>query len=199
MPITASLSSSAPAKVNADVLAVPGLRRPGARPGRQGARHRRRRVARRLHGRGRIRGQGGGDAGRAGRQAQRQGRPARRARRQEGRLGRRIPPGAAALVRRSPKAKTVATTLLDTVPTGGDRVAAAQAVAEGAALGTYKFLRYKQKSESPALEKLVRARQEGRQGQPALDRGMAVAGAVAWARDLVNEPAGAMTPIAARR
>src|SRR5688500_18253754 len=54
---------------------------------------------------------------------------------------------AAAIVRRSPKAKTVATTLLDAVPAGGDRAAAAQALAEGAALGAYKFLRYKQKSD----------------------------------------------------
>jgi leucyl aminopeptidase len=30
--------------------------------------------------------------------------------------------------------------------------------------------------------------------QNGLDRGLAIAGAVAWARDLVNEPAGAMTP-----
>ena len=74
----------------------------------------------------------------------------------------RIRRAAAAVVRRSPKAKTVATTLLDTVPTGGDRAAAAQAVAEGAALGAYKFLRYKQKSDAPALERRHRGGQEGR-------------------------------------
>ena len=101
---------------------------------------------------------------------------------------------AAAVVRRSPKAKTVATTLLDAVPAGGDRVAAAQAVAEGAALGAYKFLRYKQKSDAPALERLVVLGKKDDAVQRSLERGVAVAGAVAWARDLVNEPAGAMTP-----
>jgi leucyl aminopeptidase len=106
----------------------------------------------------------------------------------------RLRRAAAAVVRRSPRAKTVATTLLDAVPTGGDRAAAAQALAEGAALGAYKFLRYKQKSEAPALEKLVVLGKKDEQVTQALDRGLAVAAAVAWARDLVNEPAGAMTP-----
>jgi len=101
---------------------------------------------------------------------------------------------AAAVVRRSPRAKTIATTLLDTVPTGGDRVAAAQAVAEGAALGAYKFVRYKEKAEAPALEKLVVVAKKEDKVAEALERGVAVAGAVARARDLVNEPAGAMTP-----
>ncbi|HZA79965.1 MAG TPA: leucyl aminopeptidase, partial [Actinomycetes bacterium] len=101
---------------------------------------------------------------------------------------------AAAVVRRSPKAKTIATTLLDTVPSSGDRVAAAQAVAEGAALGAYKFLRYKQKPDAPGLEKLVVLGKKDDKVQQGLDRGVAVAAAVAWARDLVNEPAGAMTP-----
>src|SRR5205823_12888844 len=106
----------------------------------------------------------------------------------------RLRRAAAAVVRRSPKARTVATTLLDTVPTGGDRPAAAQALAEGAALGAYKFLRYKQKSDAPALEELVVLGKKDAAVQAGLDRGLAVAAAVAWARDLVNEPAGAMTP-----
>jgi leucyl aminopeptidase len=106
----------------------------------------------------------------------------------------RLRRAAAVVVRRSPKAKTVATTLLDAVPAGGDRAAAAQALAEGAALGAYKFLRYKQKSEAPALEKLVVLGKKDDKVQLGLDRGVAVAAAVAWARDLVNEPAGAMTP-----
>jgi leucyl aminopeptidase len=107
----------------------------------------------------------------------------------------RLRRAAAAVVRRSPKAKTVATTLLDAVPSGGDRAAAAQALAEGAALGAYKFLRYKQKSDAPALERLVVLSKKEDAVQKGLDRGVAVAAAVAWARDLVNEPAGAMTPI----
>jgi leucyl aminopeptidase len=193
--ITATLSSAAPAKVNADVLAVPVFS-------------------------GRVLGPGGkaldtavggsleafmAEAGFEGKAEETLAVPA-------GKLGARgavlvglgdkktlsadrLRRAAAAVVRRSPKAKTVATTLLDTVPTGGDRAAAAQALAEGAALGAYKFLRYKQKSDAPALEKLVVLGKKDEEVQRNLDRGIAVAGAVAWARDLVNEPAGAMTPI----
>jgi leucyl aminopeptidase len=97
-------------------------------------------------------------------------------------------------VRRSPKARTIATTLLDTVPPGGDRAGAAQALAEGAALGAYRFLRYKQKGDAPALERLIVLGRKDDALQQGLDRGVTVAGGVAWARDLVNEPAGAMTP-----
>jgi leucyl aminopeptidase len=194
MPITASLSPSAPVKVNADVLAVPVFA-------------------------GRVLGPGGKaldaavggsldafmtEAGFEGKAEETLAVPA-------GKLNAKslllvgvgdkkavsangLRRAAAAVVRRSPKAKTIATTLLDTVPTGGDRVAAAQAVAEGAALGAYKFLRYKQKTDAPALEKLVLLGKKDALVASALDRGVAVAGAVARARDLVNEPAGAMTP-----
>src|SRR5437016_111500 len=186
MPITATLSSAAPAKVDADVLAVPVFS-------------------------GRVLGPGGkaldaatggsleafmAEAGFEGKADETLAVPAG-----SGRLGARavvlvglgdkktvsadrLRRAAAAVVRRSPKAKTVATTLLDTVPSGGDRAAAAQALAEGAALGAYKFLRYKQKSDAPALERLIVLAKKDAAVQPALDRGMAVAQAVAWARDL---------------
>ena len=194
MPITASLSTGAPGKINADVLAVPVFA-------------------------GRVLGPGGkavdaavggsldafmAESGFEGKAEETLAVPA-------GNLNAKavlligvgdkkavsangLRRAAAAVVRRSPKAKTIATTLLDTVPSGGDREAAAQAVAEGAALGAYKFLRYKQKSDAPALEKLVVLGKKDDKVQSGLDRGVAVAGAVAWARDLVNEPAGAMTP-----
>jgi len=194
VPITATLSSSAPAKVSADVLAVPVFA-------------------------GRVLGPGGkaldaavggsldafmAEAGFEGKAEETLAVPA-------GKLNAKavlligvgdkkavsangLRRAAAAVVRRSPKAKTIATTLLDTVPSGDDRVAAAQAIAEGGALGAYKFLRYKQKSEAPALEKLVVLGKKDDKVTQGLERGVAVAGAVAWARDLVNEPAGAMTP-----
>jgi leucyl aminopeptidase len=66
------------------------------------------------------------------------------------------------LARRASKVATLATTMLDAVPDSIDRAAAAQALAEGIALGSYQFLRYKS--------------------------------AVAWARDLINEPAAAKSP-----
>jgi leucyl aminopeptidase len=194
MPITASLSGSAPAKVKADVLAVPVFA-------------------------GRVLGPGGKaldaaiggslesfmtESGFEGKAEEILAVPA-------GKLGAKaallvglgdrkavsangLRRAAAAVVKRSPKAKTVATTLLDAVPTGGDRPAAAQALAEGAALGAYKFLRYKQKSDASALEQFLVLGKKDPAVQAGLDRGVAVAAAVAWARDLVNEPAGAMTP-----
>ncbi|HYH49178.1 MAG TPA: leucyl aminopeptidase [Acidimicrobiia bacterium] len=196
MPISATLSSSSPAKVSADVLAVPVFA-------------------------GRVLGPGGkaldtavgGMLGAFMAGANFEGKPDETLAVPvgSGALGataallvglgdkktvspERLRRAAAAVVRRSSKAQTVATTLLDVVPAGGDRAAAAQAVAEGAALGAYKFLRYKQKSDAPALERLVVLGKKDDAVQRALDRGVAVAGAVAWARDLVNEPAGAMTP-----
>jgi leucyl aminopeptidase len=194
MPITATLSSNAPAKVAADVLVVPVFS-------------------------GRVLGPGGKavDTAVGGTleafmtEAGFEGKPDETLAVPAGTLNakavllvgvgdkkavsaERLRRAGAAVVRRSPKAKTIATTLLDTVPTGGDRAAAAQALAEGAALGAYKFLRYKQKGEAPALEKLVVLGKKDSAVQGGLDRGVAVAAAVAWARDLVNEPAGAMTP-----
>ena len=194
MPVTASLSSAAPAKVSADVLAVPVFA-------------------------GRVLGPGGKalDTAMGGTLESFmtgvgfEGKPEETLAVPAGNLGAkaallvglgdkktvtadRLRRAAAAVVRRSPRAKTVATTLLDAVPTGGDRAAAAQALAEGAALGAYKFLRYKEQNESPALEKLVVLGKKDDAVQQGLDRGVAVAAAVAWARDLVNEPAGAMTP-----
>jgi leucyl aminopeptidase len=103
---------------------------------------------------------------------------------------------AAVMARRASKATTVATTLLDAAAADVDRVAAAQAIAEGAYLGSYKFLRYKQSPEPPALERVVVLGKGGARVQAALDRGTAIARAVAWARDLVNEPAGTLTPSA---
>jgi leucyl aminopeptidase len=194
MSVTASLSSAAPAKVSADVLAVPVFT-------------------------GRVLGPGGkaldtavgGTLDAFMTEAGFEGKPEETLAVPAGKLGAkaallvglgdkktvtadRLRRAAAAVVKRSPKARTVATTLLDAVPTGGDRAAAAQALAEGAALGAYKFLRYKQKNEAPAFEKLVVLGKKDDEVQKGLDRGVAVAGAVAWARDLVNEPAGAMTP-----
>jgi len=101
---------------------------------------------------------------------------------------------AAALVRRGSKAKIVATTLLDAAPPEADRQAAAQAIAEGAALGAYRFLRYKKEREAPAVEQFLVLGKRDAGVQAALDQGAAVAQAVAWARDLVNEPAGTLTP-----
>lgn len=109
---------------------------------------------------------------------------------------RRIRRCAAAVARRLPKAVSVATTLLDALPADGDRVDAAQALAEGFVLGGYRYLTYKSEGEHAALAQVTVLGRGGARVQAGLDRGVAVARAVAWARDMVNTPAGAKAPAA---
>jgi leucyl aminopeptidase len=100
---------------------------------------------------------------------------------------------AAAFVRTAWRDVTGATTLLAAAPPGLDLGLAAQAIAEGASLAAYRFSRYKGSPKPSKLESLAVVGA----GEPAvhgLDRGARVAAAVALARDIVNEPARAMTP-----
>ncbi|MCZ7527310.1 MAG: leucyl aminopeptidase [Acidimicrobiia bacterium] len=101
---------------------------------------------------------------------------------------------AAAVAKQAAKASTVATTLLDAAPEGADRHDAAQAVAEGVVLGSYRFLRYKREPQPSRLERVLVLGRGGARVRAALDRGVAVAGAVAWARDMTNEPSAAKSP-----
>ena len=101
---------------------------------------------------------------------------------------------AAAAVKASWKASSLATTLLDAAPSGLDKAAAAQAIAEGAVLGSYRFTSYKSDPKPSALAQVTVVTRAGATAQKGLDRGVAIASAVALARDLVNEPPGAMTP-----
>ena len=101
---------------------------------------------------------------------------------------------AGSFVRGAARASTVATTL---AAAGGDTVpdeAAAQAVVEGIVLGAYRFAEYKSKGEPNRVETcmLVGPRRAGLEA--GAGRGARVAEAVSLARDLVNQPAGAMTP-----
>ncbi|HEX2047698.1 MAG TPA: leucyl aminopeptidase [Acidimicrobiales bacterium] len=100
---------------------------------------------------------------------------------------------AAAFVRKAWKDRTVATTLLAAAPPELDRARAAQAVAEGASMAAYRFGRYKADPKPCLIESLtvVGTGDDARHG---VDRGARIAAAVALARDLVNEPAKAMTP-----
>ena len=101
---------------------------------------------------------------------------------------------AAALVRAVGQDATAATTLLAAAAVGGlEPAGAASALAEGASLATYRFVRYKGEVRPSRLERLVVVG-SGKAVRAALDRGARVAAAVALARDLVNEPAGTMTP-----
>ncbi|MBV8161342.1 MAG: leucyl aminopeptidase [Acidimicrobiia bacterium] len=74
-----------------------------------------------------------------------------------------------------------------------DRGVAAQALAEGAVLAAYRFTKYKNEAKPSQLASLVVVGR-GAKVQAGADRGARVAAAVSLARDLVNEPAGAMTP-----
>jgi leucyl aminopeptidase len=76
---------------------------------------------------------------------------------------------------------------------------AAQAVAEGVLLGTYRFDRYRSEPRSGRrhLRQVVVACGSApeREVTAALSLGETVANATCFARDLVNEPAGALTPV----
>jgi leucyl aminopeptidase len=100
----------------------------------------------------------------------------------------------AALAKRGSQVASIATTLLDAAPDEIDRRDAAQAVVEGVALGSYKFLRYKGEGKPSKLESVKLIGRGGAHIRSAVDRGARVAQAVAWARDLVNEPAEAKSP-----
>jgi leucyl aminopeptidase len=74
--------------------------------------------------------------------------------------------------------------------------AQAQALAEGFALGAYGFTRYRSEAKPNRLRRVTVVGGGGARVKAALDRGARVAQAVALARDLVNEPGGALTPAA---
>jgi leucyl aminopeptidase len=100
---------------------------------------------------------------------------------------------AAAFVRTAWRDEAGAVTLLAAAPPDLDPALAAQAVAEGAALAAYRFSRYKAEADPCRLQSLAVVG-SGDGATHGLDRGARVAAAVAFARDLVNEPARAMTP-----
>jgi leucyl aminopeptidase len=100
----------------------------------------------------------------------------------------------AALARRSAKVAKVATTLLDAAPATLDQAEAAQAFAEGVALGSYQFLTYKSDAKPTKLTRVQVLGKANAKVRDGLARGARIAEAVMWARDLVNEPAEAKSP-----
>ena len=101
---------------------------------------------------------------------------------------------AASAVKASWRTTNVALALLDATPADLDRGKAAQAIAEGASLAAYRFTTYKSDPKPCAIENVTVVGRGGAAMQKGIDRGVAAAAAVALARDLVNEPPGAMTP-----
>ena len=103
---------------------------------------------------------------------------------------------AAALARAARRQTHLAIDVLDGVPERLDRPAVAQAVAEGALLGAYRYTALKSDPEPSHIESLMVVGKGGNRVQVALSRGRAVGEAVRLARDLVNQPGGTLTPTA---
>lgn len=103
----------------------------------------------------------------------------------------------AALARRASKVKTVATTVLESLPKAVDAADAAQALAEGVLLGGYQYLKFKSEPKRSSLTS-VAAVTTGATGKfsAGLAAGALTSQAVAIARDLVNEPAAGKSPAA---
>jgi leucyl aminopeptidase len=102
--------------------------------------------------------------------------------------------GAAALVRQAGRARSVAV-VLGGPTTGVNPPDAAQAIAEGAALATYRYQGFKSAPEPDGpVGELTLVTGPDPRIQRALQRGVAIASAVAMVRDLVNEPPGSLTP-----
>jgi leucyl aminopeptidase len=99
---------------------------------------------------------------------------------------------AAALVRAAGEGSGVAAMLVPDDPPGGDPASVGAAIAEGAALASYRFDAYRTNPQPDRLDRLVVV---GRGSYAeGLRRGAAAAGAAAFARDLINTPASDMTP-----
>jgi leucyl aminopeptidase len=100
----------------------------------------------------------------------------------------------AAIARALKKHKTIATPLLEDLPARIEGNAAAQALAEGFVLGAYGFDRYKSNGDRPSAIARVVAVGEGRGVAAAMQAGGQIAEGVNFARDLINEPGGTLTP-----
>jgi leucyl aminopeptidase len=69
-----------------------------------------------------------------------------------------------------------------------------QSVAEGFALGAYRFTKYRSDPKPNRISEVTVVGAGGQRARSALERGARIAEAVAVARDLVNEPGGSLTP-----
>jgi leucyl aminopeptidase len=100
---------------------------------------------------------------------------------------------AGALARAASRHGVLAVRLLDAVDPPG-RPAAAQALAEGLVLGSYRFSTYQSDPKPSSLERVVVVGGGGARVTGALDLGARIAEGVVLARDLVNTPGGELTP-----
>ena len=103
-----------------------------------------------------------------------------------------------ALARAARRHKSISAEVLDVVPDGLRVSEAARAFAEGLELGRYQYTEMKSKPKTSDLAK-VSLVGSGSGIRGAVDKGLAIAGGVNLARDLVNEPGGSLTPVAFAR
>jgi len=101
---------------------------------------------------------------------------------------------AGALARAATRHASLGVDLLRHLAPGASPAAGAQAIVEGLVLGGYRYTAFKSDPKPAALERVVVVGGGGARTQAALDRGLAIADAVCWVRDLVNEPGGSLTP-----
>jgi leucyl aminopeptidase len=103
---------------------------------------------------------------------------------------------AAVAVAGAGRATSLATALHQAGAEDGDRAAALAAVAEGTVLAAYRFQRHRSRPEPElaAATLLVDGRRWLAAAEPALRRAQIAAWATNLVRDLVNEPAGQLTP-----
>ena len=88
----------------------------------------------------------------------------------------------------------VAAHVLDVLPESVDAAEAAQAFVEGIDLGAYRYLDQKSAPEKAKLRKVTHVGSTSARIKKAIERGTIVAEGVNFARDLVNEPGGSLTP-----
>ena len=100
----------------------------------------------------------------------------------------------ASLARSAKRQRRIAVSVLDAVPDNVDRSEALRALAEGMTLGAYTYGDFKSQPKPNKLENVHLIGPGGRAVTEALEKGRRVAEAVCFARDLVNEPGGSLTP-----
>ncbi|MEY3362111.1 MAG: hypothetical protein RL531_1830 [Actinomycetota bacterium] len=100
----------------------------------------------------------------------------------------------ALLAQRATRVTTAATTLLDAIPGSMDRTDAAQAIAEGVVLGGYQFLDYTSKRKPTKLARVTLLGGGGAGVTRAAARGVLIAEATCWARDIINTPSNDKAP-----
>jgi len=113
--------------------------------------------------------------------------------------GTKVRRAAIGLAKAAKRHKTIASSLLDALPEEGDRAAAAQAHGEGIVLGAYAYNDLKSDSKPNKITTVTLGGGGGAKVEAARQLGGRIGEAVCFARDLVNEPGGSLTPAAFAR